>query len=111
MKILLDDERSDTLEFFSESIGNFGYKVGIAKNSDEIDQMLADNHHDIVLTSGHYKTCEHDRQIRTKFPFVFVAGIKNSINGHEEPAARADHYLVRPFGKSALLQAIENSLR
>jgi DNA-binding response OmpR family regulator len=111
MKILLDDERADALEFLWESIRNSGYNVGIARDYDEIEYMLDDTHHDIILTSGCYKALDHGRIVQTNHRNIFVVGIKNSLAVSDKTKEKADQYLVRPFRRSVLLRTIENGFR
>jgi DNA-binding response OmpR family regulator len=105
---LLRDERSDTLDFIHESIVNFGHKVGIAKDSSEILHMLSSDRYDVILTNGGCRELDIDKDIRLKFPSVFIVGIVSSPGQNGNGDVKADYYLVRPFAKSQLWQAIEN---
>jgi DNA-binding response OmpR family regulator len=107
MKILIHDERSDTLEFISESIKHLGYNVGIAKGCPAINQMLAEKEYDVILTNGGLQNLDPDRSIRSKFPLIYIVGITSSQQNSVGADANVDCYLLRPFEKSKLLQALE----
>jgi DNA-binding response OmpR family regulator len=109
MKVLIHDERPDTLEFFLESIVNLGYKAVIAKDGSEIVQMLSNDQYNVVLTNGGYR--ELDQHIRLKLPSLFVIGITGSHAQNEDMDLKADLYLRRPFGFSKLRQALEKPIR
>jgi hypothetical protein len=104
MKILIDVERHDTLEFFLESMVDLGYKAGVAKECREIIRMLSDEQYDAVLTKGGYREIDLDRYIRSKIPSIYIIHIKDSCNPDEDVNSRADLY---SFGIPELLQAVE----
>jgi DNA-binding response OmpR family regulator len=110
MKVLLIDERSDTLDFFGESINNFGYKTGIAQGRDEILPMLSDGNFDVILTNGGSRGLDIVNQIKEKIPSVFVICMKGSQKDESGLNGGADLYLQRPFRSSRLRQAIEDQL-
>ncbi len=102
MKILIYDERSDTLEFFLESVASFGYKAGIAKDGSEIINMLSNDQYDVVLSN--YKEFDTTQYDRLKSSSTFIIGITDSRNQNID--SKADLYLQRPFGTSNFRQAI-----
>jgi DNA-binding response OmpR family regulator len=107
MKVLLIDERSDTLEFFNGSIVNLGYKTGIAKNKSDIFSMLSKDQYDIILTNGASKELNIDKDVRSKYKSVFVIYLSASENKKAHKHSGADVYLRRPFVASELRQAIK----
>jgi len=106
MKVLIHDERPDTLEFLLGSIINYGYTAGIAKDSPEIMNMLSDEHYDVVLTNGSYGDLQKDQYLRIKSSSVFVIGIKDPMRSNEAMDPAVDLYLYRPFGASELRHAL-----
>jgi hypothetical protein len=104
MKILINVERHDTLEFFLESMVNLGYKAGVAKECPEIIRMLSDEQYDAVLTKVGYREIDLDRYIRSKIPSIYIMHIKDSSNPDEDVSSKADLY---SFGIPELLQAVE----
>lgn len=107
MKVLLIDERPDTLEFFGESMVNLGYKTGIAKDTSEIFSMLSENQYDIVLTNGASKELDIDKDIRSKYDSIYVVYLSASTDKSKSKHSGADMYLHRPFVASDLRQAIK----
>ena len=110
MKVLLIDERPGTLEFFGESIVNFGYKTGIAKDRDEIIPMLADDQYDVILTNGGSRGLDIVKHLKAKLPSVFVICMTGSQKDQNGNYLGADLYLQRPFRVSKLRQALEDQL-
>ena len=105
MKILINVERHDTLEFFLESMVNLGYKVGVAKECREIIRMLSDEQYDAVLTKVGYREIDFDLYIRSKIPSIYIIHIKDSCHPDEDVNSKADLY---SFGIPELLQAVES---
>jgi hypothetical protein len=66
MKILIHDERPDTLECLLEGIVNRGYKGGIAKDGLDVINMLSDERYNIVLTNGGYEKPNLDQRVGDK---------------------------------------------
>jgi len=110
MKILLIDERPGTLDFFGETMFNYGYKTGIAKVKDEIIPMLANNQYDVILTNGDSRGIDIVNQVKSKHSSVFVICMKGSERNESGYYTGADLYLERPLRVSRLRQAIENQL-
>jgi DNA-binding response OmpR family regulator len=104
MKVLIYDERSDTLEFFLESVASFGYKVGIAKDGSEIINMLSNDQYDVVLSN--YKEFDAHQYGRLKSSSTFIIGITDSRNQNKNMDSKADLYLQRPFGASNFRHAV-----
>jgi len=104
MKILINVERHDTLEFFLESLVNFGYKAGVAKECPEIIRMLSDEQYDAILTKVGYREIDFDLYIRSKIPSIYIIHIKDSCNPDEDVNSKADLYSL---GIPELLQAVE----
>jgi len=107
MKILINIERHDTLEFFLESMVNLGYKAGVAKECPEIVRMLSDEKYNAVLTKGEDSKIDLDRYIRSNIPSIYIIHIKDSCNPDENLNSKADLY-HHPFGIPELLQAVES---
>ena len=105
MKLLINVERHDTLEFFLESMVNLGYKAGVAKERPEIIRMLSDEQYNAVLTTGEDREIDLDRCIRSKIPSIYIIHIKDSCNPDEDVNSKADIY---SFGIPELLQAVES---
>jgi hypothetical protein len=105
MKIPIDVERHDTLEFFSENMVDLGYKAGIAKECREIIRMLSDEQYNDVLTKGGYREIDLDRYIRSEIPSIYIIHIKDSCNPDEDVNSKAD---LHSFGIPELLQAVES---
>jgi DNA-binding response OmpR family regulator len=108
MKILINNERADTLEFLCEHIINHGYKAGIAKNSHEIIDMLSGEQYNIVLTNGAYEELNTDQCSWLKSSSVFIIGITNQKK-NENLALKEDMQLQRPFESSKLWQALTHA--
>ena len=104
MKILINVERHDTLEFFLESMVNLGYKAGVAKERPEIIRMLSDEQYNAVLTKGEGSKIDFDRYIRSKIPSIYIIHIKDSCNPDEDVSLKTDLYSL---GIHELLQAVE----
>jgi DNA-binding response OmpR family regulator len=109
MKILLIDERPDAVEFLGESIVNYGYKAGIAKNKSEILPMLSEDRYQVVVTNGGSREFNVDQDIRLKYPSVFVIHLTGSDNQNGNKDLAVDLCLRRPFEVSKLLNAIKKS--
>jgi DNA-binding response OmpR family regulator len=111
MKVLLIDERPDALEFLGESIVNFGYKTGVAKDKTEIVPMLSDDQYEVVLTNGGGRDIDIDQYIRAKYPSVFIVQMTLSHKKEEKEHNGVDLYLRRPFEISKLRSVIRTPLR
>jgi hypothetical protein len=105
MKILINVERHDTLEFFLESMVNLGFKAGVAKECPEIIRMLSDEQYNAVLTKGEGSKIDLDRYIRSKIPSIYIIHIKDSCNPDEDVNSKAD---LHSLGIPELLQAVES---
>ena len=97
MKVLIHDERSDSMDLLLGSIVNHGYKAGIAKNDREIINMPSDERYNVVLTNGGYEELGLDQLSRLKYSSVFINSIVDQWKCNESPA---DLYLQRPFESS-----------
>ena len=106
MKVLIHDERSDGLDFLLENIVNHGYKAGIAKNGNEIINMLSDERYNVVLTNGGYEEIDSDQHFRIKSSSAFIIGITGQQKHDEGIGSEVDLYLRRPFEASKLWHAI-----
>lgn len=110
MKVLLIDERSDTLEFLGESIFNYGFKIGVAKTIEDIIPMLGDTQFEVVLTNGGRKSLSMLHHIKEQVPSVFIICVSGSQKNAEEKCSEADLYLYRPLRASKLKQAIASHI-
>jgi hypothetical protein len=54
MKILIHDERPDSLAFLLESIVDHGYKAGILKDGPALIDMVSGERYKVVPTNGGY---------------------------------------------------------
>jgi DNA-binding response OmpR family regulator len=106
MKILIHDERPDTLECLLEGIVNRGYKGGIAKDGLDVINMLSDERYNIVLTNGDMKSQIWISVSGIKFSSVFIIGIANTEKRDEKMDSKVDLCLRRPFEASELWQPI-----
>jgi len=107
-KILIHDERPDTLEFLLEIVVNRGYKAGFAKDGTEIIAMLSNDQYSVVLTNGGYRELSPDQHMHLKSSSVFIIGIKDSHNQNQNMDLKADLYLPRPLLISELWRALEH---
>ncbi|MBN1380997.1 MAG: hypothetical protein JXA41_04930 [Deltaproteobacteria bacterium] len=110
MKVLLIDERPGTLEFFGESIFNFGYKTGIATCKDDIINMLSTGQYEVILTNGGSRGLDVVQHIKSKDPSVYVICMTESPKNQSESYTGADLYLQRPLMVSRLRQVINDKL-
>jgi DNA-binding response OmpR family regulator len=103
MKILLIDERSDTLNFLCENLVNFGYKTGIAKNKVEIISMLSDDQYNVIVTNDCARELDVDQSIRSEYPLVFAVFLSASDKKEKTENHGVDLYLYRPLEVHKLL--------
>jgi hypothetical protein len=106
MKVLIQDERSDALEFLLGCIVDHGYKAGIAKECPEINDMLSDERYDVVLSAIKHEDLVSDRLAWIKSSSVFIIGIVGKQKESFEADSVVNLYLQRPFEASKLWQAI-----
>jgi DNA-binding response OmpR family regulator len=108
MKILINNERADVLDFLHEHIINHGYKAGIAKNATEIIDMLSDEQYNVILTNGAYEALDTDQCSWLRSSSVFIIGITDQKK-NESLALKVDMQLQRPFEASKLWQALTHA--
>lgn len=106
MKVLLIDERPGTLEFFEETIFNFGYKTGIANSKDDIINMLLTGQYEVILSNGGIRGLDIVEHIKSKDASVYVICMTESSNNPSIHYSGADLYLQRPLMVSRLRQVI-----
>ncbi|MBN1380999.1 MAG: hypothetical protein JXA41_04940 [Deltaproteobacteria bacterium] len=107
MKVLLIDERPDTLDFLGESMVKQGYKTGIAKDKKDIFSMLSENQYDVILANGVTKELDIDKDIRSRYDSIYIVYLSADDKKNEHQHAGVDMYLHRPFVASDLRQAIK----
>jgi len=107
MKILIHNERADTLGFIREHMINHGYKAGIAENASEIIEMLSSEQYNVILTNGGIKELNSDQCSWLKASSTFVIGVTAKKKFAESPACNIDMYLQSPFEASKLWQALK----
>jgi hypothetical protein len=106
MKVLINNERADALDFLLGHIINHGYKAGIANNASEIIDMLSGEQYNIVLTNGAYKELDPDQCSWLKSSSIFIIGITDQKKNEERPVLKVDMHLQSPFESSILWQAL-----
>jgi len=106
MKVLIHDERSDALDFLHGSIVNHGYEASVAKNGQDIINMLSDDRYSVVLTNGGYGKLDAEHLTWLKSASVFVIGISDKQHWDENLDLKVDFHLRRPFESSKLWQTL-----
>lgn len=107
MKILLIDERADTLDFLGESMIHQGYKTAIARTKFDLLSMLSENNYDIVMANGASKELDFEKDIKAKYDSIYVVYLSAPESKNDEARSGVDVYLRRPFVASDLRQAIK----
>lgn len=106
MKVLIHDDRTDGLDFLLENIISHGYRAGIARNKDEILNMLLEGEYNVVLTNGGYHHLDPDHLSRIKSSSVLIINIRDQRKGDAGPEPEVDLHLERPFEAAKLWKAI-----
>lgn len=105
-KILIHDDRPETLEFLLEVVVNRGYKAGFAKNGDEIIAMLSNDLYDVIIANGGYRELNSIQHMELKSSSVFIIDIQDSHKQNRDTDLKADLYLQRPMLISELWQCM-----
>jgi DNA-binding response OmpR family regulator len=106
-KVLIHDERPHILAFLLKLILSRGYNAGLAKDGNEIIDMLSNDHYDVVLTNSGYKELNPDQHMQLKSSSVLIIDIKDSLNQNQDMDLNADLYLPKRFSISELWQALK----
>lgn len=109
MKILLIDERSDTMEFLKDSMISYGFNAAIAKNKDDACKLLSDSQHDLILINGCHRDLQESDYAEFQRSSTFIICLKGNRR-EPGPGIGVDVYLQRPFAVSRLLRTIERRL-
>jgi DNA-binding response OmpR family regulator len=107
MKILILDDRAEKLDFLLEDIIRHGYRAGIAKDGDEVTDMLSGEQYNVVLTNGGHRSFPPDHLSRIRSSSVFVIGITDQQKRDDRADSSVDLCLRRPFEASKLWQAFD----
>lgn len=117
-RILLVDDEQQIVDFLEVALTRLGYKVSAFCDSIETVQFFRENSNEIDLvitdmTMPNMTGTELAREVlsmRQEMPIILTTGFSESINKEKALRLGITEFLIKPFKKDALAEAIRNVL-